>query len=132
MLSKTAKYGMKAVMYMALHFETNRKFTVLELSEKLDVPKYFLSKILYDLTKNNLVSSQKGPKGGFFLSESQLHENPYVFMKSLDGEKLWNYCLFESKPCEPGKPCIFHHIFSEYKENLVRDFSSQSLLDFVK
>jgi Rrf2 family protein len=123
---------MKAIMFMASMFENSRKFTVQELSKELDIPKYFLSKILHDLSKADLISSKKGPSGGFYISPDQMQESPYTFMKAMDGENLWNYCLFESKPCEPGKPCVFHQTFSVYKENLVRNFSSMKLLDFVE
>ena len=69
MFSQACKYAIRAVLYLAVHASEGKKVGVKDIAAALDVPKYFLAKILQQLSRNNLISSTKGPSGGFFLSE---------------------------------------------------------------
>ena len=68
MFSKSCKYGIRAVLYLAVHSTNEKRLGVTEIASELDVPKHFLAKILQQLAKENLISSTKGPTGGFFLN----------------------------------------------------------------
>ena len=88
MLSKTAKYGLKAIMYMVQHKEASQKiFKVDELSKELGIPKYFLSKVLLDLTRKNLLSSMKGQNGGFYVLISLIISPLFAFILVLANGK---------------------------------------------
>ena len=49
MLSNTCKYAIRAVIYIALNGENNRKIGIKEISKELDLPTAFLGKILLNL-----------------------------------------------------------------------------------
>lgn len=65
MFSKACTYAIRAALYLAVHAGPQARLGVKEIAEALDVPKHFLAKILQQLVRNNLVSSVKGPSGGF-------------------------------------------------------------------
>ena len=131
MLSKTTKYGLKTVMYLAFNAGKAKMYRADELAAELDTPKHFLSRILHDLSKRQIISSQKGPGGGFFLSEMQLKLSPYDVIRALQGEDYLNVCLFEQRPCIKERPCVFHASYSLYKQQFIKDMSARPLRDYV-
>ena len=66
MLSRKAKYGLKAVLALA---QEAGKGPVLisELARRDAIPKKFLEAILLELKRHGVVQSQKGKGGGYFL-----------------------------------------------------------------
>ena len=65
-LSQTAVYALKAVMYLA-EVERGVPIRVDQMAKELDVPRNYLSKILHALARTGLLGSTRGPKGGFQL-----------------------------------------------------------------
>ena len=64
MLSQTAEYALRAVVYLA----GQERVTTTELAEAARVPADYLSKVLQVLGRRGIVSSQRGKKGGFRLA----------------------------------------------------------------
>ena len=68
MLSNTAEYALRAIVYLATH--QDRPCTAQAIAKATKVPSGYLSKVLQDLVKAGLTHSQRGPNGGFTLSRS--------------------------------------------------------------
>jgi Rrf2 family protein len=66
MLSQTAEYALRAVVYLAS--QAARPVTTLELAEAAKVPAGYLSKVLQTLSRTGIVSAQRGKRGGFSLA----------------------------------------------------------------
>ncbi|MDV7390516.1 Rrf2 family transcriptional regulator, partial [Arthrospira platensis SPKY1] len=71
MLSKACKYAIRAMIYLATQVENGGKTNIRDLAVEIDSPEPFTAKIMQTLSKQSLVSSLKGPNGGFFLTEEQ-------------------------------------------------------------
>jgi len=67
MYSKSAQYGIKAVLYIAKNQVEGKLIGLLEIAKKEKIPSHFLSKILQILVKAKILKSIKGPNGGFWL-----------------------------------------------------------------
>ena len=67
MLSNACKYAIRALLYLAIHTDEATKIGVKKIADEIEVPQPFLSKLLRQLSTNKLISSTKGPGGGFFL-----------------------------------------------------------------
>ena len=68
MLSQTVEYALRAVVYLANRpGEASRTS---EIAEVTKVPSAYLSKVLQELRKADIVSSQRGIGGGVMLSRS--------------------------------------------------------------
>jgi len=65
MISSTAKYALRAVVYLAGH--PKRNVTRAEISEATQVPYEYLLKVLNQLDAAKLVDSRRGPGGGYQL-----------------------------------------------------------------
>ena len=66
MLSKTAEYALRAVVWLAR--EPGRSEAADRLSEVTKVPRRYLHKVLQDLVQAKIVRSQPGPGGGYALN----------------------------------------------------------------
>lgn len=110
----------------------HEKIKATELASKLEIPRHFLSQILHNLSKLNLISSQKGPGGGFYLNEEQRKNSPFDIITALQGEDYMQVCIYDTKPCKRNRPCPFHEVYSSYKSGFIRSLSTQSLEDLAK
>lgn len=66
MLSKTAEYALRAVVYMG--GSPGQPASADLLSEKTKVPRRYLHRVLQDLVAGGIVSSRSGPGGGYELA----------------------------------------------------------------
>ncbi len=70
MFSKATEYALRATIYIAKNSSPGKKIGIDEIAKAIDSPQSFTAKILQALTRDgNLVSSVRGPNGGFFLTE---------------------------------------------------------------
>ena len=67
MLSQTAEYALRAVLHIAA-VGTERPVAVGEIAQALDVPRNYLSKTLHQLVRAGILTSTRGPTGGFQLA----------------------------------------------------------------
>lgn len=65
MITKTAEYALRAVVYLAINPAAPMSANL--LAEKTKVPRRYLNRVLLDLTEANLVRSRPGPGGGYDL-----------------------------------------------------------------
>ncbi len=66
MLSNRAKYGLKALIYIAQHAESSVQSA--EIAAAKAIPKKFLDAILLDIKNGGILYSKKGKGGGFQLA----------------------------------------------------------------
>lgn len=66
MLSKTAEYALRAVVWLAR--DPGQPHSADALAERTLVPRRYLHKVLQDLVRAELVHSQSGPGGGYSLA----------------------------------------------------------------
>ncbi|MGB5667311.1 MAG: Rrf2 family transcriptional regulator, partial [Maribacter sp.] len=70
MLSNSSKYAIKAVLYLALNSNETKKVMVKNIAGPINVPKPYIAKLLQELSKQRIISSTRGPKGGFYLDKA--------------------------------------------------------------
>lgn len=68
MLSQTVEYALRAATYLATVPKQSR--TVDQIAEVTHVPVAYLSKVLQQLARENIVASRRGAGGGFTLGRS--------------------------------------------------------------
>lgn len=66
MISQTAEYALRAVVFLAKNADT--AYTAEQIAKVTQVPAPYLSKVLQPLIKARLVQSQRGLGGGFSLT----------------------------------------------------------------
>lgn len=135
MFSKACSYAIRACLYLAIHASESAKIGGKALAGELGVPVHFLSKILQDLVRQGLISSVKGPQGGFYLTEKNLNHPLADIVTSVDGPKVFTSCALGFDECGKENPCPLHYQVFAYREGLrqqMEEFTIQELAERVK
>lgn len=119
MFSKACEYGIRASIYIAEQSMLGKRVNQKEISKAIDSPEAFTAKILQQLSKNNLVHSEKGPSGGFTMDNSTIDKmklSHIVF--AIDGDEVYKGCGLGLKKCNEKKPCPAHDKFKIVRDEL--------------
>lgn len=112
MFSKSCEYGIRASIYVAKNSLKNRKVSLKEVAHHTDAPPAFMAKILQKLTKTEVLSSTKGPNGGFFVEVENLDHVSFLnIVLAIDGNGFFENCTLGLRKCDSQKPCPMHHKF---------------------
>lgn len=128
MFSKTCEYAIRATIYIANESNEGTKVGLKDIARNIDSPEAFTAKILQKLVKDDLVSSIKGPKGGFSLSQKQ-QEEVYLIdvVRCIDGSQTYEGCGLGLSQCSEVKPCPIHFQFKEVRTRLKRMLESTNV-----
>lgn len=118
LFSKTCEYAMRAVFYIASHSTDESRPGVKEIAENINSPEHFLAKILQKLSKGGIVSSIKGPNGGFFIESQGLHRPLADIITCLEGDDIFTGCGMGLSYCSESNPCPLHHEFKKVRNQL--------------
>ncbi|MCX2719822.1 RrF2 family transcriptional regulator [Lentiprolixibacter aurantiacus] len=127
MLSNACKYAIRAVIYLALHSDEKARHGVRTIAEELEMPQPFLAQLLRKLATNRLVSSVKGPGGGFFLDQSNRDNTIWEIISAIDGTYKFDECFLGLSKCDDVNPCPVHHLVSPFKDELLQDFRQKTI-----
>lgn len=132
MLSKSSKYAIRAVLYIAQTATIENKIGSKEVAEKLKIPAPFLAKTLQELTKKNIISSIKGPRGGFYLTEENQQRSLFDIIDCIDNAQKFEECFLGQIECDDNKPCVVHHLYKPFKNKLIEKLKTKSIIEMSK
>lgn len=136
MLSSSCKYGIRAVIYLASRYPEKNNIGIKEISGDLELPMPFLAKILQQLAKHKILSSAKGPSGGFSLLKKPESITLLEIVKVIDGEGIFKNCIIHDGTCaevrRSKKLCPVHDDYSGIRSDLIRLFKSRTIAELVK
>ena len=130
MLSNASKYAILSTLYLAEHSNEDRKISVKEIAENIDVPSPFLAKLFQQLVRGKIISSTKGPHGGFYLSDKNKKKNVLDIIDNIDGLNKWNGCFLGLNECDSANPCPVHFIVVPFKNNILAKFRDKTIMEF--
>ena len=130
MFSNSAKYAIKAVLYLAMHAVEDHKVNARELSAAIDVPKAYMAKLLQELVRHGVITSSRGPKGGFYLTEANRNTPMIQVVHIFDGEEAFTSCVLGLRQCDESKPCPLHEKISPYRWSLLTALEFNTIQDF--
>ncbi len=99
---------MRAVLYLAVHSSPDHRLNVRDIAQALGIPTPFLSKLLQKLAREHVISSVKGPGGGYFTSRENLRQNLARVITTIDGTDALQGCIMGLPVCSSDNPCPLH------------------------
>lgn len=132
MLSNACQYAIRSILYLAIHSDETNKIGVKKVADELETPQPFLAKLLQQLAKKDLVSSIKGPNGGFYLSKKNKQNSLWDIVKCIDGTSKFDNCFLGLATCGDENPCPVHFIVGPFKQKLLDDFRDKTISKFSK
>lgn len=127
MVSKSCKYAIRATVFIASKAKENIKVGVKEIAEEIEAPEAFTGKILQTLKKNNIVTSIKGPYGGFYCDDTQLDLSILEVVKTIDGMGVFTNCVFGLHKCSDDHPCPMHFEYAKTRDHIHKSFRNTTI-----
>ena len=136
MLSNSCRYGIRAVIYLANQPLSGGKTGIKKISKDLHLPTPFLAKILQQLAKQKILSSSKGPHGGFSLLKDPRKITLLDIVNTIDGQDIFTNCLMHNGSCEGIEKdkvrCPMHDDYEKTRRDLIKLFSNRTIYELVK
>jgi Rrf2 family protein len=129
MLSKKAKYGLKAMAILAKEYGKG-PLLIGEIAKRERIPPKFLELILLELKKKGFLQSKKGKGGGYYLNKLPDTISVGALIRALDGPLALLPCVSQMAyercaECPDEEACGIRLVFKE-----VRD-STNSILERI-
>ena len=129
--SVATKYAIRAVCHIA-HLAPGARAQVKEISEALDIPPAFLSKILQDLARKGILVSAKGPGGGFELNCSPSETSLYTLVQAVEGPMAEGDCILGLILCADDTKCPIHDTWKSIQDAFRERMEATSIMDVVE
>ena len=105
MFKKETEYALRALVYIQLQNNVERRPGIAEIASEIETPQSFTAKILQRLVKQGFVQSLKGINGGFFFDSEKAELPLKDVIVSIEGNALFSGCGFGLKHCDESNPC---------------------------
>ncbi len=128
MFSKACEYGIRAIVFIAVQSLNEKRVSLKEIAQQIDSPEAFTAKILQQLSKKKLITSIKGPYGGYQIPIDKIKSITLMdIVVTLDGDDLFTSCGLGLKGCNAQKPCPLHDKFLSIRNELTKMLNETSL-----
>ncbi len=131
MLSNSSKYAIKAVLFLAINSCEEKRVFAKDIAVSINAPQPYVAKLLQELSRQNIISSIRGPKGGFYLSEANKNQPLFKVVVAMDGDLRLQSCVLDFKKCNFDKPCPLHHAVHPTKSKFILYLKSTSVLSLM-
>ncbi len=135
MLSKKAKYAIKALIFIAKDADKS-PLPVSIIAEREKIPKKSLESILLELRNAGYLYSKKGISGGYVLSKSPEEISLVGIVRLMDGPIARVSCAsaFHYRSCEEcldEAACSIKKVYLKIREEELKILSETSIADMI-
>lgn len=127
MLSKKLKYSLRVVLFLSLRETSDDPVGAIRIARELKIPAAYTGKILQDLARDKVISSRKGPNGGFYLTKVNRSARIIRIVETVDGMDMFHTCGLGLTQCSEVRPCPFHNTFKAIRGSLLAIFRSKTI-----
>lgn len=128
MFSKTCEYAIRATIYIYNRYnKEDINVSIDDIAEDIQSPRHFTAKILQTLSRQNIISSIKGPNGGFYLTPQQGKTSLLDVVRAMDGPKLLAGCVLGLEQCNEHHPCPMHEQYKPVRDKLIMLLKSNTI-----
>ncbi len=110
----------------------NKKVSVKMVAKAIDSPEAYTSKILQLLSRSEVIVSEKGPTGGYFMDKKKLAGATLGdIVLAIDGDEVYHACGLGLRECNEKMPCPVHTRYSRIRGELVTMLDTTSVKDLA-
>jgi len=132
LFSKSCEYAVQAILYLAREAKSGKPVFLKEISDNLNIPYHFLSKVLQALARVNLLVSHKGAGGGFSLGKPPKEIALIDIVRAVDGDTFLDHCVLGFPGCGERNPCPVHDQWKRAKEIILNILHKKNLAELSK
>ncbi len=136
MLSKRAKYGIRALIHLA-QLQGEGPVQIQKISERLKIPRKFLEAILLDLRNDGILQSRKGKEGGYLMERSPDTITLGRIIRLIDGPLAAVPCVSQTAyarcdDCPDEKQCTIRWIMKDVRDSTAKILDQTTLDQMVQ
>ena len=128
-LTTKGRYAVTAMLDLALH-DNQGPITLADISKRQGISLSYLEQLFSRLRKNDLVSSARGPGGGYRLSRDAKEVAVVDVITAVD-EKIDVRRCEGAGNCQGDKTCLTHELWCDLSSQIYNFLSGISLGDLV-
>jgi Rrf2 family iron-sulfur cluster assembly transcriptional regulator len=128
-LTTKGRYAVTAMLDLALHGE-NGPVSLAHISGRQDISLSYLEQLFAKLRRNDLVTSVRGPGGGYKLSRGG-HEIFVAQIIDAVNETVDATGCGGTNDCQQGEVCLTHHLWCDLSDQIHGFLSQISLSNLV-
>ena len=128
MISQTAEYALRAVVYLAGQTEPK---TTQDIATVTRVPAGYLSKVLQSLSRKRLVQSQRGLYGGFILLRAASELSVWEVIDAVDPLQRIRTCPLGLKS-HGVNLCAMHRRLDDAMAHVENAFKQSTIADLLE
>lgn len=129
-LSQTAEYALRTVLYMAEHGDAD-PYRVTALAEALSIPQNYLSKTMHLLARQGTLTSSRGKNGGFRLARPAADIPLLEIIRPFDQLEARRQCLLGRTTCSDDTPCAAHARWKDVADRTAEFFRDTTVADII-
>lgn len=129
-LTRAADYAVRVMIHLAKTPRSTRA-SLPVLAAATGAPGSFLSKVLQSLTRAGLVTSQRGPAGGFQMSAPGRQASMREVIEAIDGPMNLNVCLGDDQSCPRRLWCPAHPVWVKAQEAVLDVLNEARISDLT-
>ena len=114
------------MLELGLH-DSDEPLSAAELTERAEVSKAFLHKIVADLVKAGQVVTYKGPAGGIVLARPPAEVSMLDILEAVDGPVCLNTCLLHPNECPRDTHCPAHLFWGRLQSMVINELKRATL-----
>lgn len=128
-ISDAVALGIHGATWLAA--QSDKAYSCRELARVLNVSENHLAKVLQRLSRAGIVTSTRGPKGGFVLAKPAEEITFLQVMEAIDGPLSVPGCLIGQPKCN-GQECVMGNLLHEIYEKSHAYFQQTTLADLAR
>jgi Rrf2 family protein len=128
-------YCLKALIVLAERFPGAPPKRVEEIAALQNIPENYLRRLLIELKRGGLVTSQKGPSGGYSLARHPARITMAEVVHLIEGDYAPVECLEEGSTgglCQPGDGCTMREVWQEVRDNVTAILTRTTLQSLME
>jgi len=119
-----------AIHGMILIAKAEGKISVIQIAERTGSSKHHVAKIMQRLVKENYLTSNRGPLGGFVLKKLPEEISLLEIFEAIEGKIEIQKCLADNLICTFDS-CIMNNIATETSQKFIDFFQSKTLKNYL-
>ncbi len=136
MLSAKAKYGLKALLSLAMEPQP-RPVLGAEIATRESIPKKFLEQILLELKHRGMLQTKRGRHGGYLLTRSPAEITVGQIIRALDGPIALIPCVSQTAyvkcdECRDEATCGIRLVMKQVRDAMARILDTTTLAATVR
>lgn len=132
--STRARYGLRAMLELALNYDLNEPTPLFQIAERQLISEGYLEQMMTILRKGGLVRSVRGAQGGYLLTRDPARVTAGEIIRCLEGPIGPTGCVSEEEPenCVRAEFCVTRQVWERVREAIASVLDSTTLADMCK